>query len=127
MIALFIIIKILPDPQYIERFTYNKQAKVPWGALIKEEDFLEDDERIPSDPSKLRYSEAVALWTRWKKRQDDGMVGLAFKRGLEKDLRSHTGRGRKGKRVKKQWKYVDPDEEEEGEEDREESMVCPVM
>jgi len=56
------------------------------------------------------------LWTRWKKRQDDGMVGLAFKRGLQKDLRSHTGRGRKGKWVKKQWKYVDPDEEEEGEE-----------
>jgi len=116
-VLFFIIIRILPDPQCIELFTSNKKAKVPWGALVKEEDFLEGDERIPSDPSKLRYSEAVDLWTRWKKKQDDGMVGLVFKRGLLKDLRMHTGRGRKGKRVKNQWKYVDPDDHDGSEED----------
>jgi hypothetical protein len=61
-VLFFIIIRILHDPQCIELFTSNKKAKVPWSALVKEEDFLEDDERIPSDPSKLRYSEVVDLW-----------------------------------------------------------------
>ena len=111
-----------PDSRCIERFTYNKKAKVPWSALIKEEGFLEDDERIPADPSKLRHSEAVELWKRWKKRQDDGMPGLVFARGLKKDLRVHTGRGRKGKVVTKQWDYVEPDDDDGSEDDKDEDV-----
>jgi hypothetical protein len=83
--------------------------------LTKEKGYLEDDENIPSDPSKLRLAEAVELWTRWQKKQDDGFPGLAFVKGLTKDLRLHTKRGRNGKAVGKQWRYMDPEDSDAGE------------